>query len=256
MTTATTGAWITDPNAYRRKLAELLGDRDPMTVMSETADILAGIVARHTPGQLRTRPFEGKWTPNEVIGHLTDSEWTYGYRMRLILSEDEPAIIGTDQDRWVTAQRFNEREAAELVEMFRSLRELNLAAWKNVTPGEMTRKAITTSAAKNRWRRCFGCWRATTSRISTRSIVISRRSSAAEAASRCWRRRRRDGARWPLAPFGGRVFWLSCSLAVVPLALSAFWRSRTLALSALCFITSAIRDASRETPCTIVDDPA
>ena len=140
MTTATTGAWITDPNAYRRKLAERLGDRDPMTVMSETADILADIVARHTPGQLRTRPFEGKWTPNEVIGHLTDGEWTYGYRMRLILSEDEPAIIGTDQDRWVTAQRFNEREAAELVEMFRSLRELNLATWKNVTPGEMTRK--------------------------------------------------------------------------------------------------------------------
>ena len=140
MTTATTGAWITDPNAYRRKLAERLGGRDPMTVMSETADILADIVARHTPGQLRTRPFEGKWTPNEVIGHLTDGEWTYGYRMRLILSEDEPAIIGTDQDRWVTAQRFNEREAAELVEMFRSLRGLNLAAWKNVTPGEMTRK--------------------------------------------------------------------------------------------------------------------
>ena len=140
MTTATTGSWITDPNAYRRRLAELLGDRDPMTVMSETADNLAGIVARHTTAQLRSRPFEGKWTPNEVLGHLTDSEWTYGYRLRLILSEDEPAIIGTDQDRWVAAQRFNEREPAELVEMFRSLRELNLAAWRKVTPGEMARK--------------------------------------------------------------------------------------------------------------------
>ena len=142
MTTATTGAWITDPNAYRRRLAELLGDRDPMTVMSETADTLAGIVARHTPALLRTRPFEGKWTPNEVIGHLTDSEWTYGYRLRLILSEDNPPIIGTDQDRWVAAQRFNEREPAELVEMFRSLRRLNLAAWKIVTPGEMMRKGL------------------------------------------------------------------------------------------------------------------
>ena len=139
MTTATTGAWITDPNAYRRRLAELLGDRDPMTVMSATADTLTGIVARHTTAQLRSRPFEGKWTPNEVIGHLTDSEWTYGYRLRLILSEDEPPIIGTDQDRWVAAQRFNEREPAELVTMFRSLRELNLAAWRKVTPGEMAR---------------------------------------------------------------------------------------------------------------------
>ena len=96
--------------------------------------------ARYSPAPLRNRPFEGKWTPNEVIGHLTDSEWTYGYRLRLILSEDEPAIIGTDQDRWVAAQRFNDRDPAELVEMFRSLRELNLVAWKNVTPSEMARK--------------------------------------------------------------------------------------------------------------------
>jgi hypothetical protein len=139
MTTATAGAWISDPDGYRRRLRELLGDRDPMKVLSETADTLAGIVAAHTPEQLRSRPFEGKWTPNEVIGHLTDSEWVYGYRMRLILSEDEPRIVGTAQDRWVAAQRFNERDPADLVDMFRSLRKVNLAAWKQVTPDEMQR---------------------------------------------------------------------------------------------------------------------
>jgi len=32
-------------------------------------------------------------TPNEVIGHLTDSEWVYGYRLRLILCEDDPASL-------------------------------------------------------------------------------------------------------------------------------------------------------------------
>lgn len=30
------------------------------------------------------------------IGHLTDSEWAYGYRLRLILCEDEPAIVRPD----------------------------------------------------------------------------------------------------------------------------------------------------------------
>jgi hypothetical protein len=127
------------PNPYRRRLQELLGNRDPIAVLSETADILADIVDTHTPDQLRTRPFEGKWTPSEVIGHLTDSEWVYGYRMRLILSEDEPAIIGTAQERWVTAQRFNDQEPAELVATFRSLRALNLAAWKLIPPDEMNR---------------------------------------------------------------------------------------------------------------------
>jgi len=141
MTRAEAGTWMTkpDPDPYRRRLQELLGNRDPMTVLSETADILTGIVDSHTPDQLRTRPSGGNWTPNEVIGHLTDSEWVYGYRMRLILSEDEAAIHGTAQDRWVAAQRFNEREPTDLVAAFRSLRALNLAAWKQVTPEEMHR---------------------------------------------------------------------------------------------------------------------
>jgi len=139
MTTATAGVWVTNPDAYRRKLKDMLGSRDPITVMSETADTLAAIVKKHTPAQMRKRPFEGKWTPNEVIGHLTDSEWVYGYRLRLILSEDEPKILGMDQDKWVAAQRLNERDPAELVEMFRSLRKFNLAAWKQVTPADMKR---------------------------------------------------------------------------------------------------------------------
>jgi hypothetical protein len=46
-------------------------------------------MAKHSAEVLRARPFEGKWTPNEIIGHLTDSEWVYGYRLRLILSDDD-----------------------------------------------------------------------------------------------------------------------------------------------------------------------
>ena len=62
---------------------------------------------------LRTRPSEAKWTPNEIIGHLAGGEWAYGYRLRLILCDDNPTILGTNQDSWVAAQRHNEREPSE-----------------------------------------------------------------------------------------------------------------------------------------------
>jgi DinB superfamily len=88
---------------------------------------------------LRTRPFEGKWTPNEVIGHLADSEWVYGYRLRLILCEDNPPIRGTNQDLWVAGQRHNEREPSELVEMFRMMRQFNLALWKRISAADSER---------------------------------------------------------------------------------------------------------------------
>jgi hypothetical protein len=139
MTTAQAGLSVSAPQAYREKILALVGDRNPLEVMAQTASILADIARNHSATILRTRPFEGKWTPNEVIGHLTDSEWVYGYRLRLILSEDDPPILGTNQDSWVAALRHNERDPLELVETFRTLRQLNLAEWRTTSPESLQR---------------------------------------------------------------------------------------------------------------------
>jgi hypothetical protein len=125
--------------AYRENLFALLGDRDPLDVMAQTAAALEEVVRSHPPSLLRARPFAGKWTPNEIIGHLTDGEWVYGFRLRLILSEDDPAIVGTNQDLWVARQRHNEREPSELVETFRMLRGLNLASWRRASATSLQR---------------------------------------------------------------------------------------------------------------------
>jgi len=139
MTTAQAGVWVSDPQAYREKMFKLLGDRNPLDVLAQTAPTLADIVRKHAATVLRTRPFEGKWTPNEVIGHLADSEWVYGYRLRLLLCEDNPTILGMNQDLWVAGQRHNEREPSELVEMFRTMRQCNLALWKRMAPADLKR---------------------------------------------------------------------------------------------------------------------
>jgi len=133
------GLWVPAPEGYREKLFSLLAGRDPMEVLGQTASTLADIVAGHPAEVLRARPFEGKWTPNEIIGHLTDSEWVYGYRLRLILCEGDPAILGTKQDSWVASLRHNEREPSELVEIFRTLRVFSLAVWRRMSPEDLKR---------------------------------------------------------------------------------------------------------------------
>jgi hypothetical protein len=139
MTTAHAGLPMSAPQAYREKMFNLLANRDPLQVLEQTAPTLADIVSKHLPTVLRTRPFDGKWTPNEIIGHLTDSEWVYGYRLRLILSEDDPPILGTNQESWVAALRHNEREPSELVELFRTMRSFNLALWRRTSPEDLKR---------------------------------------------------------------------------------------------------------------------
>jgi hypothetical protein len=135
MSTTHSGIRVSGPEGYQEKMFNLVGDQSPVEILAQTASTLGDIVGRHSATLLRRRPFEGEWTPNEVIGHLTDSEWVYGYRLRLILCEDAPAILGTSQDLWVAALRHNEREPSELVEIFRTLRHLNLAVWRR-TPLE------------------------------------------------------------------------------------------------------------------------
>jgi hypothetical protein len=139
MSTAQAGASISDSQAYREKMFNLLANRDPLEVLAQTESTLADIVGKHSATVLRTRPFEGKWTPNEIIGHLTDSEWVYGYRLRLILCENDPIILGINQDLWVAALRHNEREPSELVEIFRTMRLFNLALWRRTSAEDLKR---------------------------------------------------------------------------------------------------------------------
>lgn len=136
------GLSVTNPEAYRENLFTLLGHQDPLKVLAQTASDLADIVRKNSVTLLRSRPFEGKWTPNEIIGHLTDSEWVYGFRLRLILCEDNPTILGVNQDSWVAGQYHNEREPAEHVEMFRTMRQFNLALWKRLWPADLTRTGL------------------------------------------------------------------------------------------------------------------
>jgi hypothetical protein len=135
----TVGLAVSDPQAYRARLFQLLGDQDALDVLAQTASKLEKIVHEHPASLLRARPFADKWTPNEIIGHLTDSEWVYGYRLRLILSEDKPPILGTQQNQWVSELRHNDREPSELVNEFRTLRHLNLEQWRRMQRADFER---------------------------------------------------------------------------------------------------------------------
>ena len=108
MTPEQPGLEVSAPSAYREKLSNLLAGRDPIEVLGQTASTLAEIVARHPAEVLRGRPMQGKWTPNEIIGHLTDIEWIYGYRFRLILCEDaRTQFVGVERNvtRGLATQR-------------------------------------------------------------------------------------------------------------------------------------------------------
>ncbi|MBK5257503.1 MAG: DinB family protein [Vicinamibacteria bacterium] len=51
------------------------------------------------------RPAPNKWSAHEVVIHCADSETYAATRIRLLVGEKEPVIVGYDQDAW--AKMFN-----------------------------------------------------------------------------------------------------------------------------------------------------
>ena len=116
---------IQSPEGYRRMLLGYLAGDDPATVQATTVARLRELVAEASQ-DLRTRPERTEWSVLECLGHLTDSELVTAARVRWILAEDEPQIIGYDQDLWVDGLRHGRDEPEDLIALFDALRSANL----------------------------------------------------------------------------------------------------------------------------------
>jgi hypothetical protein len=122
---------VGDPQGYQRELLALLGGRDPVEVLAATPRAVRDSASGVSDVLLARRPEPNEWSAAEVLGHLWDSEIAYSFRARAILAQDEPRLIGYDQDAWAALAR---PPFAAMLEAFAALRTANLILLRE-TPG-------------------------------------------------------------------------------------------------------------------------
>jgi hypothetical protein len=118
---------INTPSAYQQSLLAALGADDPALAQATTPTAFRAIVAEAGPS-LRVRPEPSEWSVLECLDHLVDGELVVSTRYRWILAEDQPDIVGYDQDLWVAALHHGE-DPDILLGMFEALRRANLDLW-------------------------------------------------------------------------------------------------------------------------------
>ena len=134
---------VAEAEEYRTMLLGLLGDRDPAKVQTELADQLDAVIEM-SGSNLRTRPAPGEWSVLEVLGHILDAEITSAARYRWILAQDEPTLIGYDQDRWVERLHSLDEDPQEMLSMFRVLRRSHLQLWAGASEADRARFGVHT----------------------------------------------------------------------------------------------------------------
>src|SRR5438552_12346126 len=76
-------------------------DRSLIDAYEQGGAKLRRAVAGLTPEELRARPGPGKWSIQELVIHLTDSDCISIDRMKRMLTEDNPALLYADENAYV-----------------------------------------------------------------------------------------------------------------------------------------------------------
>jgi hypothetical protein len=132
---------VTEGRAYQQALLELLGHDDPAAVQEATHGALQSVL-RDAGSDLRRRPAQDEWSVLELLGHLVDAELVMSARFRWTISEDQPPLLGYDQDRWVDRLHHNDDQPDELLTAFSALRGANLDLWRRSSTDERARVAM------------------------------------------------------------------------------------------------------------------
>jgi DinB family protein len=110
--------------------------------MRETQDLLRGL-----PASISTyRYAPGKWSVNEVIGHVTDSERIFASRALRFARNDPTPLPGFEQDDYVRNSKFDSYPLAELASELESVRRTTVFLFKHLEEPAWIRRGIANNA--------------------------------------------------------------------------------------------------------------
>ncbi len=130
---------------YERYIA-LVPDGDVIstltTQMSETQALLHGL-----PASVATyRYAPEKWSVNEVIGHLIDSERIFAARALRFARNDPAPLPGFEQDDYVRNSTFDAYPLSELASELEIVRQSTIFLFRHIDEQAWTRRGVANNA--------------------------------------------------------------------------------------------------------------
>jgi hypothetical protein len=124
---------------YQSYIAEVAGENIGEQLIDQLAELERlysslddrGALARYAPD---------KWSIKEILGHLTDVERIFSYRLLRIGRGDATPLPGFDENAYVPAGKFDERPLSTLLEEFRVVRLSSVALIAGIPPAAWTRR--------------------------------------------------------------------------------------------------------------------
>lgn len=98
------------------------------------------IIQKLTQEEASYRYAENKWSVQEVIGHLVDTERIMAYRALCISRGEQKSLPGYDQDDYVREADFDHRSLQNLSTEYDALRNANISMFSSFNKEQIQRK--------------------------------------------------------------------------------------------------------------------
>jgi hypothetical protein len=107
------------------------GIEEAFTILRKTPDTLRELLDAVNLEAL-SRKKGTEWSPRQILIHMIDTEYAFGFRFRFIMAEKDPVITPYDGDKWVETFQYGDLDATQLIRAFTPIRRVNLEMLQTV----------------------------------------------------------------------------------------------------------------------------
>ena len=114
-------------NKYFSYYIEQVDNQNVIEGLTTQKEVIINLYKSLSEEQKNFRYDIGKWSPHEILGHLTDTERIFGFRAFSIARGEKQSLPGFDENEYAEAAKFSEISFESLLEQYRLVREGSIA---------------------------------------------------------------------------------------------------------------------------------
>jgi uncharacterized damage-inducible protein DinB len=127
-------------------IARVKGEIDPLPALEAQRDQFVAQLRPLSDDSAAHRYAPGKWTIKQLVGHLTDAERIFAYRLLRIARGDQTPLPGFEENDYAAAGGSDARSIADLIDEWTSVRAATLTLVRSIDGDGWNRRGTASNA--------------------------------------------------------------------------------------------------------------
>jgi hypothetical protein len=128
--------------AYYEKYVSLVPEGNIIDLLEQQLDKTLALLGGLTEEQGNYRYAPDKWSIKELVGHVSDTERIFAYRLLRFARNDKNGLAGFEQDDYIVNAEFDSCRLSDLVKEFEYVRRSSLALLRHLPQAAWQRQGV------------------------------------------------------------------------------------------------------------------